>query len=133
MTKNQLTGICGPVGCGKTSLILAILSELKCTSGSFTLRSSNIAYVSQNPWLISGSIRNNIIFGKKFRKGWFDEVIKSCGLEVDFKGFPEGDQTIIGPSGQIISGGQKARIALARAVYSDADIYLLDDPLAAGI
>jgi ATP-binding cassette subfamily C (CFTR/MRP) protein 4 len=99
LCKGQITGVCGPVGCGKTSLIQAILGELSCISGSFVVRSQKIAYVSQIPWLISGSIKSNILFGHKFKAEWFAEVIKGCCLDVDFERLPDGYKTSIGPNG----------------------------------
>jgi ATP-binding cassette subfamily C (CFTR/MRP) protein 4 len=129
--KGEIVAVCGPVGSGKTSLIYGLLGEIHCSTGRVALRSPRIAYVPQIPWIISGTIKTNILFGSPFRPEWFQEVIKACGLDVDISRFPDKEDSVLGEHGISLSGGQKARIALARAVYSDADIYLLDDPLAA--
>ena len=91
----------------------------------------SLAYVSQNSWIQSGTVRDNILFGKPFDKELYEKAIKSCALDKDIENFNHGDLTEIGQRGLNMSGGQKQRIQLARAVYSDADIYLLDDPFSA--
>lgn len=130
----ELITVVGPVGSGKSSLLLSILGELTCTSGSVCTNGS-IAYCSQQPWIINGTVRENItLFGTdspEFDASWYDEVIKKCCLSQDLANLSAGDRTEIGERGINLSGGQKARLALARAVYSRADIYLLDDPLSA--
>ncbi|XP_051154778.1 probable multidrug resistance-associated protein lethal(2)03659 [Leptopilina boulardi] len=127
---NSLVAIVGQVGSGKTSLLQVILQELPVMKG-IVKTVGQIAYVSQDPWIFSSSIRQNIIFAKPMDKQRYENVIKVCQLERDFALFPHKDQTIVGEKGINLSGGQRARIALARAVYADADIYLLDDPLSA--
>jgi ATP-binding cassette subfamily C (CFTR/MRP) protein 4 len=129
--KGELVGVCGPVGSGKSSLLLSILGEMKCLKGEFGQRNKNIAYASQTPWIISGTFKDNILFGKPYREEWFQEVVKACALDKDFAQLPDGEKTFISERGANLSGGQRARISLARAVYSNADIYLLDDPLSA--
>ena len=128
--RGSLNAIVGQVGSGKTSLLQLILRELPLESGSINVN-GKIAYVSQDPWIFSSSIRQNIIFTEPMDKNRYDTVVKVCQLQRDFSIFPHKDQTIIGEKGINLSGGQKARIALARAVYADADIYLLDDSLSA--
>ena len=91
----------------------------------------SLAYVSQNSWIQSGTVRDNILFGKPFDKELYEKAIKSCALDKDIENFNHGDLTEIGQRGLNMSGGQKQRIQLARAVYSDADIYLIDDPFSA--
>jgi ABC-type multidrug transport system fused ATPase/permease subunit len=91
----------------------------------------NIAYVEQEPFIISGSLKDNILFGNEYDKIKFDRTIEACCLEHDLLIFNRGIDTEIGERGINASGGQKARISLARAVYADADIYLLDDPISA--
>ena len=131
LKSGQLLGVCGMVGAGKSSLINAILGELEPEKGSVFVRTKQIGYVGQSPWILSGSIKENILFGKEFKQEWFELVIKNCALEEDLEQMPDRENTIVGERGVTLSGGQRARIALARAVYCDADIYLLDDPLSA--
>ena len=126
----QLVVITGPVGCGKSSLLLAILGELPCKSGVIR-HSGVITYVPQLPWIFSGTIQENITFGKSFDSVNYERIIKACCLQKDFCEFSKGDLTHIGQRGVSLSGGQRARICLARALYTDADIFLLDDPLSA--
>ncbi|KAF5273654.1 hypothetical protein FQR65_LT04654 [Abscondita terminalis] len=125
-----LTAVIGPVGCGKSSLLQVILQELPLTNGKLNVNGV-LSYSSQEAWLFSGSVQQNILFGNQMNIERYDKVIKCCALEKDFNLFPHGDKTIVGEKGASLSGGQKARINLARAIYRDADIYLLDDPLSA--
>ena len=129
-TNGKLVGITGPVGSGKTSLLMTILGELPITSGKISCI-GKMAFVSQTPWVYSGTVRDNIIFGKEFHEQKYRKVIEVCDLEKDIASFTKRDLTETGQSGVILSGGQRARVSLARAIYSDADIYLLDDPLSA--
>lgn len=126
----QLVGLTGPVGSGKTTLLLSILGELPVCSGRISCI-GKMAFVSQIPWVYSGTVRENIVFGRQFVAEKYNKVIMVCDLEKDIKCFPKGDLTEIGQRGVILSGGQRARVSLARAIYTDADIYLLDDPLSA--
>nr|XP_045724533.1 ATP-binding cassette sub-family C member 4 [Mirounga angustirostris] len=126
----ELLAVIGPVGAGKSSLLSAVLGELPRSQGLVSVH-GRIAYVSQQPWVFSGTVRSNILFGKKYEKERYEKVIKACALKKDLQLLEDGDLTVIGDRGATLSGGQKARINLARAVYQDADIYLLDDPLSA--
>ncbi|KAL0104937.1 hypothetical protein PUN28_016527 [Cardiocondyla obscurior] len=126
----ELIAIVGQVGSGKTSLLNVILRELRLQEGSIKLN-GKLAYASQEPWLFAGSVRQNILFGRKMDQIRYDRVTKVCQLKRDFSLLPYGDKTIVGERGISLSGGQRARINLARAVYADSDIYLLDDPLSA--
>ncbi|XP_078695256.1 ATP-binding cassette sub-family C member 4-like [Branchiostoma floridae x Branchiostoma belcheri] len=126
----QLLAVIGPVGSGKSSLLSAILQELPAMSGQVTVR-GKIGYASQQPWVFSGTVRQNILFGRLYDKETYDKTIQICALVKDLKLLPHGDMTLVGDRGVTLSGGQKARINLARAVYHDADVYLLDDPLSA--
>lgn len=126
----ELIAVVGTVGGGKTTLLHAILKELPAQEGSIDVEGI-VSYASQEPWLFGGSIRQNIVFGQEFDQKKYDEVIKVCALERDFTLFPHRDRTLVGDRGVTLSGGQRARINLARAIYKDADIYLLDDPLSA--
>ena len=124
----KLVMITGAVGSGKSSLLSSILNgELFIARGSIT-HSGNIAYVSDTPWVFPGTVRENILFGLVYDEEWYSQTVKACQLERDFKRFPDQDLSYIGEHGATLSGGQRTRIALARAVYSRADIYLLDDP-----
>ncbi|VVC26208.1 Hypothetical protein CINCED_3A017920 [Cinara cedri] len=126
----RLVAIIGPVGAGKSSLLQAILREIPLSTGSITVH-GKVSYASQEPWLFSGSVQQNILFGSLMNEERYRNVIKVCALKTDLKQFPYGDRTVVGERGVALSGGQRARINLARAVYKKADIYLLDDPLSA--
>ncbi|KAH8514551.1 hypothetical protein Peur_058121 [Populus x canadensis] len=126
----QKIAVCGPVGAGKSSLLYAILGEIPKLSETVDVTGS-IAYVSQTSWIQSGTVRDNILYGKPMDQAKYEKAIKACALDKDINSFRYGDLTEIGQRGLNMSGGQKQRIQLARAVYNDADIYLLDDPFSA--
>nr|CAD7455369.1 unnamed protein product [Timema tahoe] len=126
----KLIAIIGQVGTGKTSLLQAILGELPKASGSCVVN-GKISYACQEPWVFGSTIRQNIVFGSTFNKTRYEEVLRVCALLPDLEQFPQRDLTLVGERGSSLSGGQKARVNLARAVYNDADVYLLDDPLSA--
>ncbi|SCV73559.1 BQ2448_7485 [Microbotryum intermedium] len=128
--KGELLAVVGRVGSGKSSLLSAILGEMTKIDGSVTVRGT-VAYCAQQPWIMGGSVRSNIVFGHKFDQEFYDVVIAACALKEDLAILPQGDETEVGEKGISLSGGQKARVALARAVYARADVYLLDDPLSA--
>eukprot|EP01031_Cornospumella_fuschlensis_P028107 gene28107-33939_t len=128
--QGELVAIIGSVGSGKSSLLSCVLGELIPISGSVYIE-GDIAYCDQRPWILNDNVQNNILFGKEYNEAKFDEAIYASCLEDDITILPGGLQTQIGEKGINLSGGQKARVALARAVYRDADIYLLDDPLSA--
>ncbi|OTF77487.1 hypothetical protein BLA29_004731 [Euroglyphus maynei] len=131
--KGKLVAIVGQVGSGKSSLLNAILGEMHKQNGSIAIdKNLRIAYVSQQAWIQNLTARENILFGKTFEQDRYDRVINACALKTDFEMLGQGDQTEIGEKGINLSGGQKQRISIARACYSDADIYLFDDPLSAG-
>ncbi|RGP78232.1 hypothetical protein FLONG3_3648 [Fusarium longipes] len=121
----------GKVGSGKSSLLLAILNELEHRSGLFSRADEPIAYAQQLPWLQNKTIRDNILFHEPFEPDRYRDVLSACALLPDLTTFPLGDRTKLEEAGIGLSGGQKARVALARAVYSKCRILLLDDPLAA--
>ncbi|XP_067948420.1 ATP-binding cassette sub-family C member 5-like [Watersipora subatra] len=128
----NLVGICGAVGSGKTSLIQAMLGMMRKTSGTIAInKEKKIAYVSQQAWIMNATVRENIIFGNEFDEDRYNEVVEACALRADFTQLAAGDKTEIGERGINLSGGQKQRMSIARAVYSDSDIILLDDPLSA--
>ncbi|KAJ2252525.1 Multidrug resistance-associated protein 1, partial [Coemansia sp. RSA 455] len=127
-TPRQIIGVSGPVGSGKSTLLLAIARELKLVSG--TMHSSDsMAYVGQSPWLMNGTIRDNILFGQPYHEGFYTKTLYSCCLDDDIAQMALGDQTLVGDHGAALSGGQRTRVALSRAIYSQADIYLLDNVL----
>ncbi|KAK2406341.1 ABC transporter C family member [Trifolium repens] len=128
--QGQKIAICGPVGAGKSSLLYAILGEIPKISGTVNV-GGTLAYVSQSSWIQSGTVQDNILFGKPMETTRYEKAIKACALDKDISDFSHGDLTEIGQRGINMSGGQKQRIQLARAVYNDADIYLLDDPFSA--
>ncbi|KHJ45282.1 ABC transporter, ATP-binding protein [Trichuris suis] len=131
--QGDLVGIYGPVGSGKSSLLHAILGEVSKCSGSVYVRDwkDGIAFVCQDPWLSNSTIRDNIVFGKEFDGHLYSTVIDACALRPDLIRLPQGDQTLVGERGRALSGGQRARVALARAVYQNKPVYLLDDPFSA--
>ncbi|XP_045503254.1 probable multidrug resistance-associated protein lethal(2)03659 isoform X2 [Colias croceus] len=126
----KLIAVIGPVGAGKSSLLHVLLRELPLVSGSVHI-GGTVSYASQEPWLFAGSVRQNILFGQPMDRPRYNAVVRRCALDRDFTLFPHGDKTVVGERGVSLSGGQRARISLARAVYKRADIYLLDDPLSA--
>jgi len=128
--KGSLTALIGAVGNSKTSFLLSFTGEIPKTTGALRYK-GKIAYVEQEPTIFAGNFRESILFGNEYNEEFYKKVIKACNLESDLKLFPNGDMFIVGERGNNLSGGQKARLALARAVYANADIYLLDDPLSA--
>ncbi|VDN89059.1 unnamed protein product [Brugia pahangi] len=128
--KRSLIAVVGRVGSGKSSLLSAILGEMEKLKGCIGV-SGQIAIVSQEPWIQNSNLRDNVLFGKQFDQKYYDKIMEACALVKDLAILPNGDATEIGEKGINLSGGQKARVALARAVYQNRDNYLLDDPLSA--
>ncbi|ABN67247.2 metal resistance protein YCF1 [Scheffersomyces stipitis CBS 6054] len=136
----NLTCIVGKVGSGKTTLIRSILGEIPIHTQPYSDDSEyaprvevngTIAYCPQTPWILNGTVKENILFGYRYNAANYKKAIEACELVSDFQSLADGDKTVVGEKGISLSGGQKARISLARAVYSGADIYLLDDVLSA--
>src|SRR6266487_2932521 len=109
---------------------MTILGELPLISGNLDVN-GKLSYASQEPWAFNGSVKDNILLGKEYDERKYKEVIRVSALRRDIELFPYGDNTLVGEKGVTLSGGQRARINLARALYHEADIYLLDDPLSA--
>jgi ATP-binding cassette, subfamily C (CFTR/MRP), member 1 len=128
--RGELVVIVGEIGSGKSSLLAALVGEMRRVEGAVKL-GGTVGYCPQTAWIQNATVRNNILFGKPFDQERYDRVIRNCALEPDFEMLPNGDATEIGERGITVSGGQKARINIARAAYNDADIMLLDDPLSA--
>ncbi|XP_037000716.2 ATP-binding cassette sub-family C member 12 isoform X2 [Artibeus jamaicensis] len=128
--KGKVLGICGNVGSGKSSLISALLGQMQLQRGVVAV-SGTLAYVSQQAWIFHGSVRENILFGAEYNHQRYQHTVRVCALQQDLSDLPYGDLTEIGERGLNLSGGQRQRVSLARAVYSDRDVYLLDDPLSA--
>ena len=129
----ELIVVIGSVGSGKTCFLHALLDEIETVNGYCRLNGKT-SYAPQEAWCFTGTIRENIVLGEKekaFDQRKYDHVIKICSLDRDLSLFPDGDRTFVGEKGYTLSGGQKARVSLARAVYNSADVYLLDDPLSA--
>ncbi|CAF4182595.1 unnamed protein product [Rotaria sp. Silwood2] len=127
-----LVGVKGAIGAGKSSLLAAILGEINLASGSIRQYVRSVSYAPQSSWIFADTIRSNILLGKPMDEERYKSVIKACCLDIDLQHFGEvGDLMMIGDKGVNLSGGQKARVALARALYTDVDLYLFDDPLAA--
>ena len=134
--KGELVAVVGTVGSGKSSLLSAILGEMHLRGGSLTIAMNNsalptVAYCDQRPWIVNATVKDNVLFGLPFDEAKFNAALTAACMEDDLKILTAGIFTEIGERGINLSGGQKARVCLARAIYADADIYLLDDPLSA--
>ncbi|KAG8972657.1 hypothetical protein FRC05_009668 [Tulasnella sp. 425] len=134
--KGKLNLIIGPTGCGKTSMLMALLGEMhfqpEILDSFYNLpREGGVAYAAQEAWIQNASVKDNILFGSPYDESRYLRVLKQCALERDLSLFEAGDATEIGEKGVTLSGGQKARISLARAIYSPAEIIILDDVLSA--
>ncbi|ODV94274.1 hypothetical protein PACTADRAFT_17990 [Pachysolen tannophilus NRRL Y-2460] len=135
--KGELSCIVGKVGAGKSTFLKSLLGELPMVHGSDKFKPpilevhGSIAYCPQVAWIMNASIRENILFGHKFEEDFYELALDACDLKEDLKSLPDGDETMVGEKGIALSGGQKARISLCRALYSRADIYILDDILSA--
>lgn len=129
--KGELMSIIGPVGSGKSTLVHSIFGDAQLVEGSLNVAPGKIAYCAQQPWIVNATFRDNVIMELPYNEAKYNEVIRVCALLPDLESMPAGSDTEISSSGTTLSGGQKARLSLARACYRDADIYLLDCPLSA--
>lgn len=134
----SLTCIVGKVGSGKSTFLQALLGQLPCVPAdclssppNLKIRATNIAYCPQQPWIMNGSLRENILFGHRYDEDFYNRTLRACQLIPDLEILTDGDLTLVGERGISLSGGQKARLSLARAVYARAELYLLDDILSA--
>ncbi|XP_021067908.1 canalicular multispecific organic anion transporter 2 [Mus pahari] len=128
--KGALVAVVGPVGCGKSSLVSALLGEMEKLEGVVSVKGS-VAYVPQQAWIQNCTLQENVLFGQPMNPKRYQQALETCALLADLDVLPGGDQTEIGEKGINLSGGQRQRVSLARAVYSDANVFLLDDPLSA--
>ncbi|MED6282695.1 Canalicular multispecific organic anion transporter 2 [Characodon lateralis] len=128
--QGSLVAVVGHVGCGKSSLISALLGDMEKVEGEVSVLGS-MAYVPQQAWIQNATLRDNILFGRSFKEQKYRRVLDACALTPDLEVLPGGDMTEIGEKGINLSGGQRQRVSLARALYREADVYLLDDPLSA--
>ncbi|KAF2084152.1 ABC multidrug transporter-like protein [Saccharata proteae CBS 121410] len=128
--RNELVAVIGTVGSGKSSLLAALAGDMRKTAGEVKMGASR-AFCPQYAWIQNATVKDNIVFGKPFRQDWYDAVVDACALRADFDMLPNGDLTEIGERGITVSGGQKQRLNIARAIYFDAEIILMDDPLSA--
>ena len=128
--RNELIAVIGGVGSGKSSLLAALAGDMRRTNGSVTMGATR-AFCPQYAWIQNTSVRENILFGKPYERKWYDAVVDACALRPDLEMLPNGDMTEIGERGITVSGGQKQRLNIARAIYFNSDIVLMDDPLSA--
>lgn len=128
--RNELIAVIGGVGCGKSSLLSALAGEMRKTAGGAWLNASR-AFCPQYAWLQNATVRDNVLFGRQWDAQWYDAVVDACALRADLAAFQDGDATEIGERGITVSGGQKQRLNIARAIYFDAELVLMDDPLSA--
>ncbi|XP_071803247.1 ATP-binding cassette sub-family C member 9-like [Asterias amurensis] len=129
----KLTMVIGQVGSGKSSLLSAILGEMATLSGNVEINQEKgqIAFAAQKPWLLNASLQENILFSSNFESKRYNDILEACALQPDISILPAGDETEIGEKGINLSGGQKQRVSVARTMYADRDIIILDDPLSA--
>ncbi|XP_054154952.1 ATP-binding cassette sub-family C member 2-like [Oppia nitens] len=128
----MFVAVVGGVGSGKSSLMSALIGDMELIGGSVNIaQDHSLAYVPQQAWIQNATLKDNILFGKPYDPIKYRQVLRACALEPDLRQLSGGDETEIGEKGINLSGGQKQRVSLCRAVYSDADIYLFDDPLSA--
>ncbi|KAJ5430031.1 ABC transporter integral membrane type 1 [Penicillium cf. griseofulvum] len=128
--RHELLAVIGTVGCGKSSLLSALAGDMRVTDGTVRMSTSR-SFCPQYAWIQNTTVRNNILFGKEYNETWYEQVLDACALTPDLEILPNGDQTEIGERGITVSGGQKQRLNIARAIYFNAEMVLMDDPLSA--
>ena len=128
ISKGSIVMVSGPVGCGKTTLLKVLLGETKPKSGSILVSTARIGFCAPKPWLRNDTIKNNITSSSPWDEAWYKSILHICDLGPDLSQIPEGDDSLVGSRGITLSGGQKHRIALARALYARCPLLLLDDP-----
>lgn len=128
--RDELVAVIGSVGSGKSSLLAALAGDMRKTGGEVTF-GANRAFCPQYAWIQNATVKENIIFGREYNRKWYDKVVDACALRPDLDMLPAGDATEIGERGITVSGGQKQRLNIARAIYFDAEIVIMDDPLSA--
>ncbi|KAM0317463.1 hypothetical protein ACHAPQ_010988 [Fusarium lateritium] len=126
----ELVAITGPVGSGKSTILRGLLGQIQPYSGEVH-RPDDVAFAPHHPFLMAGTVRENILFGQAFDSVWYQKVVNACGLSPDFQWLPQGDATSVGAIASVLSGGQRSRIGLARVAYSKRMVVVLDDPLSA--
>lgn len=129
--RGQFVTVMGPVGCGKSTLLKSLLGELSAFDGTIRRGFNSVAYCDQNPWLPNETIRNIVVAEGDWDEAWYQRCINACCLDKDIQLWPNGDRTVAGSSGITISGGQKQRLAIARALYSRKTFYIFDDVFSA--
>ncbi|CEJ83183.1 hypothetical protein VHEMI03204 [[Torrubiella] hemipterigena] len=131
VNRGEVVAVVGPLGCGKSSLLKAVLGEVSCAGGRLSMHATSVAYCQQTPYMFNGTIKNNITGDVHVDASWLEKVLFSCDLTSDIENLPTSLDTVVGASGLQLSGGQKQRVALARAVYAKPQLLLLDDVLTA--
>lgn len=128
--RNELIAVIGGVGSGKSSVLAALAGDMRRNDGKVTMGASR-AFCPQYAWIQNATVKENILFGREYDRNWYEAVIDACALRPDIEMLPAGDLTEIGERGITVSGGQKQRLNIARAIYFNADLVLMDDPLSA--
>ena len=131
INRGELVALIGTYASGKSSFANCLLGEMKNQSASQIKINGTIAYCCQIPWIMNDTVKNNILFGKPYDQSRYLDAIKYASLGDDLLILSDRDNTLIGEKGSTLSGGQKARVSLARAVYADHDLVLMDDPISA--